>query len=367
MWPRGRRNPEETSPAEGSGNPGSERHEGGKGSQAGEHGKRRKYDKPKVMVIDLPQEFADALGAAGYGVAAGTFGPSYSVQRSDNLHPLPLEDWELPGYAEQEILIVSTVGDRAGKAPGYDVSDGVKAFWQECQSGVINPRPVIMSRMRDAFDRILDSGGVAIVFVQDRSTAEYLFGARGYRGVDVEDRRRLSNWGFLSSLENLSAATLHPGSEIISVRPSSEIGSLLGKGLRGARYGCSLAAGYDQTARWIPLLENKFGDTVGGLLKVGKSGWLFVLPLMPAASTILVEFLEGIVAPLAPHLFPHLEGSKWVHRPEYELPAVVAKQAEIERLNEEAAQRVADLQGEIAVGACQFCRCVRIRSSDVVF
>ncbi len=64
-----------------------------------------KYDKPKILLIDVESSAFDTLSEAGFNVKAGTFGQPYKVQMSSGSQPL-ISEPRLPNYTEQEIVIV---------------------------------------------------------------------------------------------------------------------------------------------------------------------------------------------------------------------------------------------------------------------
>jgi hypothetical protein len=55
-----------------------------------------------------------------------------------------------------------------------------------------------------------------------------------------------------------------------------------------------------------------------------------------------------VLPDLSPHLFPHAEGARWVQRPEYELPEALELWNQIQRIQEAARQKVAELETAIA-------------------
>ena len=64
-----------------------------------------KYQKPKILLIDLPDTVLDGVRSAGFNASAGTFGSPYKVARSDSYVPV-IPEARLPNYTEQEIIII---------------------------------------------------------------------------------------------------------------------------------------------------------------------------------------------------------------------------------------------------------------------
>lgn len=65
-----------------------------------------KYEKPKILLIDLPDDVFERALSAGYNASAGTFGSPYEVNKSDNYLPVIIKEFDLPNYTEQEIIFV---------------------------------------------------------------------------------------------------------------------------------------------------------------------------------------------------------------------------------------------------------------------
>ncbi|MHA2062185.1 MAG: hypothetical protein ACW963_07860, partial [Candidatus Sifarchaeia archaeon] len=136
-----------------------------------------KYEKPKILLIDLPNECLDQVRLAGFNALAGTFGSPYKVSCSDNLEPVIGEPF-LPNCAEQEIIVVDLTPPNVMDQPKGEkfTSQGEKDLWAKCNRGEIDPRPRCMNWVRSDFDRILSYGGFFVIFAQPRFLAKSLLG-----------------------------------------------------------------------------------------------------------------------------------------------------------------------------------------------
>ena len=310
-----------------------------------------KYPKPKILLIDMPDRCADVLRCAGYTVTAGSFGTPYRVERSDKQGYVSLESRNLPNCSEQEIIIANTRDPPlTDTLPSDQPGEGVETFWQGCQAGFINPRPVAMRFFaRDAFDKIFLHGGIFIVQLVGRQITEYRYGpAHRYGGLRDSESINLSNWGFLTELSNLRSAS-EAGFEISFNSAPGGLGTILKRADQGAQYHSLVSPDYDRRDQWIELAGNKYGETVAGLLAFGDPNrCLIALPQMPAIDTNLVALIEEWCSQWNPALFPDLEGARWVHRPELEIPKIVELQSEIEHLKEVAQREVVKRHEEIA-------------------
>jgi len=318
----------------------------GQNDAATEEPQEPKYPKPKILMIDMPLAWASVLRKAGYKVSLGTFGTPYRVEPSDGFSLVPFESYSLPNCEEQEIVIADSarpkpVDELPHQAPG----EGVDALWQSNETGVIDPRPYVMGRASGSFDRIQQHGGLFVVFISRRYTVRYVVGsASRYRGLTQKKNHDLSNWSFLSRLDSFESRE-RMGEEISFHREAGELALLLERGANNARYTTTLEVAAYLQEGWSPLARNKYGEVVAGfLLGEGKKGDVLILPQMPEAHEILLELVEAWLAQWNPALFPHLEGARWVHRPEYEIPQVVQLHEEIEDTRKEAEDRVEELK-----------------------
>jgi hypothetical protein len=307
------------------------------------------YAKPRILLVDMPEECECALIDAGYNVAAGTFGSTCSVQPSEGLHPVPMNTSELPDFEEQEIIVVNTSRPLpTGQCEVTNPGEGVSALWQRSNEGIIDPRPYVMTEVRHAFDRVLSAGGIAIVLLDARYQVRYTIGsAARYRSFITEARIDRSSWSFFSELDALhSHATA--GCEIEIFPESQEFGTLLRRGMNDARYCCTVHPEQPHNHHWIPLAKNKFGGCVAGaLIRDDRPACLIVVPQMPELHKILPDMIGNWCVKWRPKLFPFHEGRNWVHNERYEIPKVVDLCREIERTRAEAEEHANHLKAQI--------------------
>src|SRR4030042_3708988 len=163
-----------------------------------------KYDKPKILLMDMPEEAANSLLKQGYNVSIGSFGNPYKVTKSDSYQPI-ICNGKLPNVAEQEIIIVDLEEPETLKEPKGEkhTSEGEDDWWASCNQGVIDPRPQTMAFAIHYFDRILGHGGLFIVFAKNRERQKMKLGHidRNTRTLSG-DKIDFDNWSFLSRLDD---------------------------------------------------------------------------------------------------------------------------------------------------------------------
>jgi hypothetical protein len=300
-----------------------------------------RYLKPRVLLIDLPEAATEALRELGLNVNSGTFGPRYSVPVCDE-NALIEAAPDLPGYAEQEIVVLDNSPTEPVPYPrdGRKVVDSVPHIVTQCGYGVVDTRPLAMTFMKELGDRILDSGGLFLVFASMLYTVEYLCKNVGNR-YQPYSPSTASNWNFLSFFgENYFSTEPHVGTEMREVERDLAIHNPLRRFLAKSKYKCTfrkdwLSRSDDTLPMFVPILLSKYGDAVAGyILSNSAGGAVIILPQIEDKAGILVELFKNYLPAYHARLFPEHEGDRWVHRAEYEHPAIldkVAHQFEIQR------------------------------------
>jgi len=335
-----------------------------RGRKDGEPGETRsaqtelKFPRPKILLVDLPQAAADGLTLAGYRVRSGTFGRPYRVPVGDGYRPV-VEQATLPEYPEQEIVVVNLARPEPAEGPEGELtqSRGKPALWAPVDEGVIDPRPKVMWQVSDNFDRIYGHGGIFVVFVGPRSPGRYVLAhdAGKYNGLRIDAYEdsfaSVDSWCFSSVLgKDYISVVRDAGNEISIAEEAGGIASFLQAHLRGARFEATIQSNWQTKGRWLALAHNKFEEPVAALITPAPEtdqGLILLLPQVNEPGALLVDLLGSFLPTLAPRLFPHVEGAKWVLRSEYELTRVVRLKSEIDAVNRKAREEVDRLDAAI--------------------
>lgn len=310
-----------------------------------------KYPKPKILLLDVSNSISEALISAGFNARTGSLGTPYRIEKSDGYQPL-IGEADLPNYTEQEIVVVDLAIKQLGDGPDGEKHTpyGEPDLWAKCNRGLIDPRPRAAYRIRAAFDRTLSAGGVFIIFADAKTQIEIEIARcqTGHLG-SLYDKQvfPFDAWDFLSECADMKVDDDH-GTEMRGCDNNSSLGQSIGQHLDKGRFSCTLQGGYRSEDEWLTLAENKFGEPVALCRCRGSDGSVIILPKLANQTAFITKLFADVLPELAPHLFPHIEGGKWTHRPEYELPMVLelkGKQGEVAR---SAKEEIATL--EAAVG-----------------
>jgi hypothetical protein len=322
-----------------------------------------KYPNPKILLIDLDSQTETTLRQEGYNVCTGSFGTPYRVDKSDSYKPVIING-ELPtSWTEQEIIVIDLDVDDVLDGPQGEkhTSIGESDWWASCSQGIVDPRPRLMACVQEHFDRILTHGGVYIIFSAPRLGQKVMWGhvrLLGF-GSDLVKKEDISydNWSFLGVLDGLEVRRDQGNALLIedSLTEHPIAKCLLGQADESS-FTCTVEPTWGSLKRrWARLARSKFGDAIAGAIvpdereesRDKQSGWVFILPRLQDKAGFLRKFLKEVLPDLAPQLFPFVEGSRWVQRPEYELPEVLEFRRQIEDIREETEQRIESLEKAI--------------------
>lgn len=307
-----------------------------------------KFPKPKVLLVDLPDSARTKLAGLGFNVLGGSFGRPYAIPKGDGYYPVVTSP-TLPNYSEQEIVIIELCSLPVASQPEGEkhTSPGENDWWAKCNLGQIDPRPRAMVSVRTDADRIFANGGAFVVFADEKINQQIVFASKRHNSLEDSHDLPYDNWSFLSAIEHFDINS-DQGSEVDFDR-TDPLGALLSEYSENCRFTCTIDPGYPHHDNWVTIGTSKFGAAVAGyFIDPESKGCVLVLPQIRAKTQLLVKLLQDFLPSVSPHLFPHLEGAKWVHRSEYELPKIVALQDQTSDLTGEYQRKLQELQREIA-------------------
>jgi hypothetical protein len=304
---------------------------------------------PKVLLVDMPAEAGAILEREGFNVRMGSFGRAFKVLESRGHFPAFPVDWHMPNLAEQEVVIIDqTFPPVSLSSP--DVESAGQQVWASLHTGEVDGRPRTMLAARGDLNRILNHGGVVIVFAAPKYEETYRIGAVGEDGrLELGEQLSLSNWSFLPDSIN-SAIEVAPdsGHEMSVVDRGGLLTPILRRHFEGGRFVCTTTfqPSGDRNS-WIPLITQKYGQCVGGMIMGGNGGMILILPQFADKGAFLLDLLRDVLPELRPKLYPAREGGAWVHRDEYELPDVGELLRKTKAEEESHQARLAALQNAV--------------------
>jgi hypothetical protein len=265
---------------------------------------------------------------------------------------------ELPNFAEQEIIFIDLTPPETAEGPEGEkaTSKGELDWWAKCSRGEIDPRPRVMSEVASAFNRILNHGGFFVIFAQPRLEQALVLGkVDSYPpNLRIDSKISADNWSFLQVLSP-HFLQIDPafGQEMRVLDYAYPLFQFLDRAIRDATYSATFTltrgAAYRGEINWVPLLSDKFERSIGGLLTLEKSkGCILILPQIPKEADTILTLVCEILPDISPHLFPHIEGFRWVERDEYELDSVLKYKAQKTEVQQRAKRKLEELDKKIS-------------------
>jgi hypothetical protein len=318
-----------------------------------------RFPRPKILVIDAP-DVTPALQQRGYAAVSGSFGQPTRVAKGPGYQPV--RGGFLPGYTEQEIVVVDLVGPEPQQPAVEPVElpgPGVPSIWARTATRLVDPRPAVMWRVRTDMDRIYVHGGVFIIFATARFDPKCIITTLDRFGnLDQHGARPLDadNWSLLSELRWLSV-TGDSGQEMDVAE--NGVARMLGieNYFKNGRFECVVKPQSSITNQWETLATSKYGDPVGGMILPSldtSNGLIFVLPQVEHRADLVIELIDRVLPEIRPRLFPHAEGSRWTRRPEYDLPRINELKNEIVKIEEAARTAVRALEEQIELERAEY-------------
>lgn len=307
--------------------------------------KPQKFNHPKILLLDVDSEVGDTLRETWANVTTASLGTPYRVEANAGFLPV-IQHNELNGHEEVDIVVADlSVGDLDTHPRGEPHRPkGELDLWAKCDMGFIDARVRTVLEEFHAFDRILENGGIFVVFATRRIPLTFVMACSTSYGFNQERQVNRDVWGITSELNDMRVK--EDAGEEIRVVDTSSVGAVLAKHLDMARFDCTLVGGYREENNWQPLAVNKYGHAVGLMRRRGK-GLTIVLPQIARKAAFLRELMATALPELSPHLFPEIERGSWTNRIEYELPRIAELQSEQARIVAEAKAAIARLDSDI--------------------
>lgn len=319
------------------------------------------FPRPKILLMDLPDDVEKKLKAAHFNVRSASFGIPYLTAESA-LYTLVSYEFSIPNHAEQEIVVIDLTLPEFQKHPSENRTpvEGNTDYWSKNNFGFVDPRVASMDIARPAFDTILANGGIFVVFADDRSVVETVFARHKASKLDIV-RSDIDNWSFLSLFgKKIFSTQAVEGEELYLKDDSTEFAKLVAPYLAGARFTCTLEPlnhyfwkGHPQFNRlfdaWQPTILDKFGNAVGGVFFSNEhlKGSVFVFPRINNKGDFLLDFIRDYLPTFMAKLFPYSENKNWTLRDEYQPTSVIMLKDEMVRIREETSERIRLLETEI--------------------
>ncbi|MEO8591221.1 MAG: hypothetical protein ABI432_17715 [Flavobacteriales bacterium] len=308
-----------------------------------------KFQRPRILLLDMATDVADRLTHAGYNVTTGSLGRPYSVPVSSDYFPV-INNHSLADFKEQEVVIVDFgySGTDDGPDGEQQAPIGEVDVYAKQTRGIVDPRARLVPALTKDFDRCLQHGAWFIVLAHPAIDQELVVTQRmsyGHSGNMKAYTGRI--WQLTSALSNVGVER-DRGKEMHPLDSDSAIGKLTAEYLKNGEFTCTLSSPAHWSDIWKPLAKNKYGQTVGAMVNFQMGGGLVLLPRLANVAQFIEQLFSEVLPDLAPQLFPDAEKRGWTHEPVYELTRVTQLMETQEAVIVKAKQELADLNKQIA-------------------
>lgn len=302
---------------------------------------------PLLLSLDMDAVVMQLLQARGYRVLEGSVGAPYQVVPNGQADALEDSSVLPNGYPEADIVFLNlrarhVVAEGSGRPLGHAGRGWNVVHGQP----LIDPRPYVLNKLREPFEQILAHGGVIVVFGDERIEQPCEL---------VENRSRTGfipdTWSFvecLSSSDVEITGVMGNSIDVLTVATRLDpIATSLRRHADDMRYTCTISPDPSIDFPWTPLAVNKYGAAVSSCVEIGEGLILVVPHLGIQLESFLVDLLTEALPEIKPSLFPDIASGSWVHREEYELPAVLRISEQIDAVESAARLEVAELSKRI--------------------
>ena len=288
---------------------------------------------PKVLLVGLPEADAvSSLRSVGINAATGTFGTRYRRQGRGVL----LHTFRLPNYEEQEIVVVDLTP--TGIVEENQLKTSLLEQGIDSSGAVVDPAPLIMRRLQDVANRILNYGGVFVVFGFPLTEEEYL---------SAHTSEQASNWDFLNLQGRFRLGIQQDHGTEILCQGSGPVSKVLARHLKnGAIFNCTFSVPDYKNPEILAV--SKYGEPVAMLLHdKGRRGAAILLPHVKDKLSCIRDLIDEAIPQIAPYLYTSQAVVSWTTQDLYELTDVLVLKAEVDEIERQADRARAEVNARI--------------------
>jgi len=326
-------------------------------TSAGVNADSPNYPKPKILLIDMPEEAVEPLQQAGLNASWGTFGSPYKIEPPRIPFAIGFND-HLPDYTEQEVVIIDLTKPAVSGTTPQVPAPNPREMCPLAERGtvIVNPRPYVMANCQGHFDRMLKHGSLFVIFGQPRETAHFISGTYNgsYWQYLESDHLNLDNWSFLGCCQDGQLHVFGDCGQEVAVAKEEEcpLTALLSRHMSSCRFQCAFQHHSPQhhapLGQWRPLLRNKYAATVAAVYQPqGTDGAVLLLPQIEDKVTFTADLVQNVLPDMFPKLFPDHGSGRWVHENEYQLEGIRVLKGEKEKAAERANAEIKNLDEQI--------------------
>lgn len=305
-----------------------------------------KYEKPKILTIDINKNEVEKLRCMGFNIDMGTFGYSYNCNEYDEVNT----NGKLPYITEKDIIIVD-LNNNKDMVDWDDYksrllsSDRMSIYVPDGQN-YFNPSNFFSRYNHENFKKVLENAGIVILFTEQKNVESYYYINYKENKPQRYSDEQISNYDWLPI--NIKPNNCSSGKNVIAeskIPKLKEIGNILLKD-NEVIYECEFGRAENKEAN---IFSNNLGESIGYidyLKKDDKCGWVIVLPQFYDKAKVIEILFKELIVNFRPDLFPQYIENNWLNSEEYILPEVREINIEKKKLHEEYMKKICEIDNK---------------------
>jgi len=289
-------------------------------------------ERPRICLIDVNEEIAEALISRGYNCYKGTLGPLVEVPNTSlgSSHECLLNFDFPPNLHEYDIVVVDLQNptkcqyNKDDHQYTHTKSQRQLSIISSFPQSVFDPRPLSASFLEPKFRSLMEKDSILIVFTAPQEEIQYQpisITAKGAQKLNEESHSLYDFYSYLPEWENIKGKD----TDVVS-KESAYITSLLLKHNHDATYAIS----FNHPANWkdnkwvkkkdfLPLMEAST-DKIVAFVRVKEKNFAFFFPNIKNKKDFITELFEIVLPAILPTVFPYSTQFAWLNDSLYRLP-----------------------------------------------
>ncbi len=304
-----------------------------------------KYETPEILMIDCDEEFTNNIKHAGYNVVEGSFGKIYKIIGINKKACITNDT--INNIIDKDIVIIDMKQRKTGQiynlTEPHNLQDGRYIISREYQEE-FNPINIASSNYKNDFLKLIEKNSIMIIFTDTEVKVEYPY-LEKRNGFKTTGNIKISNYDFIPHNINIVENEFESKkSKIVADGKLKEIfknynGQFISK--------CTFYLPQSHTIHRFRLIENDFGNVIGYLEIMEKSGINNVLIMLPQCSNkeiLIKNIFENVLPDIYPEMFKDFVKDTWMEREEYLLPEIkniIDEKETIEKEYKEKLEKIA--------------------------
>lgn len=289
-----------------------------------------KYENPKILCVDMNNNFISRMKKDGYDIEEGSFGQSYNINHGEECG----FNGCLPHLTEKDILIVDL--DESHKLKGENPIQ-IGEQWKKADTitycvpspqDYFNPCYLYSKVFSNEIYKIILNGGIIIIFA-DTINEETYYQIDIRNGTRYQDQKiKVNNYEWIPI--NVSPGYCISGNQVFTDNTFELLGKtfseIINDNYKEIEYKCKFNINdFGKTKIRTKLFSNNLDEVVGyieAIENTDNAGYLIILPQFKDKYKPIRKMFTDFLPALKPNLFPQFVRNNWVNYDEYIIPDI---------------------------------------------